>query len=124
MRRGGWEKLQATEFIYILWIMTELSVTIYIQKSSLLSHNLFPSISNPFCFNLAQLPKNWLNSLKLGSTLQNFAQLPSRFSSNWSFFCPLVFFSFSCLTFSLIRVSAVAVSKSFCLKTFLIFPKN
>ena len=38
------------------------------QESSLLDYNLLSlSIFNPFCLNLAQFPKNWLNSLVLKS---------------------------------------------------------
>ncbi len=43
--------------------MTNLSVTTYIQESSLPGYNLFPLTSNLFCLNLAQLLKTWLNSL-------------------------------------------------------------
>ena len=37
------------------------------QESSLLGYNLFFPTSNLFCPNLAQLPKNWPNSLVLRS---------------------------------------------------------
>ena len=35
------------------------------QESSLLGYNLFPPTSNLFCLNLAQISKNWLNSIVL-----------------------------------------------------------
>ncbi len=67
--------------------MTDLSVTIYIQKSSLpgtlwlsistLFYNLFSLKSNQFCLDLTQLPKTWFKSLVDFSPTDCFSTLHS-----------------------------------------------
>lgn len=85
--RGSRGKIQAIKVVYILWIMTDLSVTRYIQKSILLGHNLLPSTSKLFCLILAQLL--------------------SRSSPNQSFFRPSFFF------YSLARLSLSPILVAF-----------
>ena len=89
--------------------MIDLSVTTYIQKSSLPSYNLFPPTSNLLYLNLAQLPKTWLN-FPAGLPPTGHFFIPhssSRSLARLSLPPTLVAFEFR-----LIRVSATA-SKSF-----------
>lgn len=67
--------------VYTLWIMTDLSVTAYIQKSSLPDYNLFPPTSNLFCSNLAQLSKTWLTSSASLFLTSHFFTIYSSFHS-------------------------------------------
>ena len=46
-----------TKVVYTLWVKTDLSVTIYIEESSLSGHNLFLPTSNLCYLNLAQVLK-------------------------------------------------------------------
>ena len=76
--------------------MIDISVTTYIQESSLLGHNLFPLTSNLFCLDLAQLLKTWFNFLAgLPPTGHISASYASSRSFAWLFLLPtLVVFEF------------------------------
>ena len=89
--------------------MTNLSVTTYIQESSLSGHNLIPPIFNLFCLKLAQLPKTWLKSPADLPPTSHFSTPHSfsRFLAQLSLLPTLVAFKFR-----LIGVSATA-SKGF-----------